>query len=479
MSHVNYIIADGLWPLSFNPEDSDVFENAVVMELVVGTLVRYEGTGRYLPFVAEKWQISSDGLKYTFYLRDNISTEMDEPITAQTYINNFRILLGKYAKRSSPPVFKYLVGFEEFMDGKTEQLGVKALSDKIIEFSFSQKVSGLFEFLAMPYFGYYSSTNFDANGNWIDKQRIVSSGPYKVSTINDKEVVLEKRSSWFSHIKNSPKLISVSSQTFEEALKSSKKTVICLRGVSSMPYSDNYIKIHGTPTILAYAVLSPLVENGIFKDEKVRNEFAMALRAHFRKNLPQVDGLYPTDSFYFSDEGKPEEHVGYSLTNKFEKMPVSMVVRPSKDDKSLILKTIAEQFFKEAAVNLTTKVLDADDKEWFNKFRSSGFADVRIGTVDIGGEIEDWVIRMMFCSNLGVSFPDLNQNVCKVTSEFENGSIDFANYKSKFEQVIKQDAVVVPLFHYGCLWLFTNDFDVSRLTPTMGIIPFDQVGVLK
>jgi ABC-type oligopeptide transport system substrate-binding subunit len=63
--------------------------------------------------------------------------------------------------------------------------------------------------------------------------------------------------------------------------------------------------------------------------------------------------------------------------------------------------------------------------------------------------------------------------------EFEKGGIEYATYNAKFEEIIENDTVVVPLFHYGCLWLFTNDFDVSRLTPTMGIIPFDQVGVLK
>jgi hypothetical protein len=480
MSKVNYILAGGIWPLSFNPEDSDVGENLSVMELVIGTLVRYEGTGRYRPFVAEKWEVLNNGLKYRFYLRDHMTIENGEQISARTYVKNIKGLLKKYSAKTSPPVFKYLVGFDQFLANKADLTGINAISDRIVDFDFTQKVSGLFEFLAMPYFGYYADANFDRSGNWIDKHKIISSGPYKVSAVQDHEIILEKRSEWFSHIQTSPHYISISSRPINEAISQSQNTIIYIRNMIDQRFSDDFIKIRGTPTMLAYAVLSPSAENGVFQDEMLRHEFAEYLRRFFRQNIPEIDGLYPTDSFYFRDSSSLNKIpiTDMKVSKRLQDLKLSLAIRPSKADQKFIYGHLMERLMDESGLNIDLKKFDVNAPEWLDWFSSNEFADIRVGSVDIGGEIEDWVIRMMFCSNLGVSFPDPNHSVCHLTGDFEEGKINSAEYAEKFESIIKKEDFVVPLYHYGRIWLFTKNFDLSRLTPTMGIIPFDELGVI-
>ena len=466
--------------MSFNPEDSDVSENLTVMELVIGTLVRYEGIGRYRPFLANKWDVLDNGLKYRFYLREQLTTEDGKSISAETYVKNLKVLLKNYSRKRRPPVFQYLVGFDDYMAGKEDALGIFAPSNGVIDFNFTQKVSGLFEFLAMPYFGYYSEANFDSSGKWVETNRVISSGPYRVASVGDREIVLEKRPEWFSHIESSPQRISISSRALTDALSHSEKTIIGIRNLIDQKYPDDFIKINGTPTILTYAVLSPKTEGGIFRDEISRREFSEAIKWFFRENLPVVDGLYHTDSFYFR-ELYPHTYSPSktpNLSDKFREVMLTLVVRPSNGTQNLIYNTLIKKFFDEFGIKFQQKYLDVRDPSWLSKFGSESFADVRIGSVDIGGEIEDWVIRMMFCSKLGVSFPDINQSVCNLTTEFEEGRLDPATYSQRFEEIVEREAVVVPLYHHGRLWLLTKDFEISRLTPTMGIIPFDQVGVL-
>ena len=143
---IKYVMADGHWPLSLNPQDSDLVDNITAMEMVVGTLVRYEGIGRYSPFLAEKWEILDNGLKYRFYLRKELKTENGEDVNASTYIENFKRLLRKYSIAIRPPVFSSLIGFDEFIAGSGDALSVRTPSTGVIEFTFTDKVFGLFEY---------------------------------------------------------------------------------------------------------------------------------------------------------------------------------------------------------------------------------------------------------------------------------------------------------------------------------------------
>jgi hypothetical protein len=62
-----------------------------------------------------------------------------------------------------------------------------------------------------------------------------------------------------------------------------KNLVIGILNQRSIRYSDEFIKVHGTPTILAHAILSPLANGGLFQKEETRREFAAALQQYFHQ----------------------------------------------------------------------------------------------------------------------------------------------------------------------------------------------------
>jgi ABC-type transport system substrate-binding protein len=57
------------------------YESRVVMALYDG-LLTYDGDGRAVPLVAETWDVSGDGLTYTFHLRDGVRWTDGRPVTA-------------------------------------------------------------------------------------------------------------------------------------------------------------------------------------------------------------------------------------------------------------------------------------------------------------------------------------------------------------------------------------------------------------
>ena len=61
------------------------------MHLVVGqwfnaTLVTQNADGEYIPYLAESWEFSDDGLMWTFHLRDDVMFHNGDPVTAHDFV---------------------------------------------------------------------------------------------------------------------------------------------------------------------------------------------------------------------------------------------------------------------------------------------------------------------------------------------------------------------------------------------------------
>jgi hypothetical protein len=117
---------------------------------------------------------------------------------------------------------------------------------------------------------------------------------------------------------------------------------------------------------------------------------------------------------------------------------------------------------------------DRSSPGWKERLDDLKDMDIRVVRVDIGGSYEPWVVRMMFCSRLGVSFPDPSGNICKLTENMNDRSNDTAE---KFEKVVYDDAAVNPLFHSAFSWIVSDDLGMDRFSPTANLIRFEAVQI--
>lgn len=91
--------------------------------------------GKVQPGMAEKWEISEDGLTYTFHLRDAQWSD-GKPVRAQDFEYSIIRLLNPATASEYAFQGYYIVNGEEFNTGKitdATQVGVKALDDKTLE----------------------------------------------------------------------------------------------------------------------------------------------------------------------------------------------------------------------------------------------------------------------------------------------------------------------------------------------------------
>ncbi len=71
---------------------STIAEANVIRDLYEG-LVTEDAAGELIPGVAESWEISEDGLTYTFHLRENAKWSNGDPVTSDDFLFAFRRIM--------------------------------------------------------------------------------------------------------------------------------------------------------------------------------------------------------------------------------------------------------------------------------------------------------------------------------------------------------------------------------------------------
>ncbi|MFO7942371.1 MAG: ABC transporter substrate-binding protein [Bacillota bacterium] len=124
---------------------------AITMNLFDG-LVRHDPeTARAEPAIAEDWDVSEDGLVYTFYLRDDAVFHNGREITAEDFVYSFERLSNP---ENASPLAHYLdgvVGKAEFENGEADAIeGLRAVDDHTLEITREEPDSSFLSTLAFP-----------------------------------------------------------------------------------------------------------------------------------------------------------------------------------------------------------------------------------------------------------------------------------------------------------------------------------------
>ena len=153
---------------------------AVLYDLFVG-LMTFNARGKVIPGLAESFQISEDGLTYTFRLRPGIRWSDGKPITAEDFVYSARRLVNPETAALFAAFFYPIENARAIIRGRAEpdSIGVYADDDRTVRYQLARPA---------PYFPQILATNAAApvprhiieavGDDWIQAQHMVTSGPY-------------------------------------------------------------------------------------------------------------------------------------------------------------------------------------------------------------------------------------------------------------------------------------------------------------
>ena len=158
-------------------------------ENYVDGLVDFDKYGRMVPCLAKSWDISEDGLTYTFHLRDDVNWYKNDgsvyaPVVAQDFVDSAKWIITKENASTTANLFYDIVkNAEKYFNGEItdmNEVGVKALDEHTLEYTLERPT---------PYFLKMTSyvCFLPANGKFVeecedqfgrDAETMLSNGAY-------------------------------------------------------------------------------------------------------------------------------------------------------------------------------------------------------------------------------------------------------------------------------------------------------------
>ncbi|MCM3740620.1 ABC transporter substrate-binding protein [Oceanobacillus luteolus] len=188
---------------------SDGESSRVTQQILEGLLTFEKDSFEVKPALAKDWEVSDDGLKYTFYLEEGVTFHDGTDFNADAVKVNF--------ERWADPEHEYAFtddGYVYFMYGTMfggykgdpghviEEINV--VNDYEIEFILNQPLGFFLQNLGMSYFALTSPAALEEHGSAINENP-VGTGPFKfVSWSKDDSIVLEKNEDY--RVEGLPKL---------------------------------------------------------------------------------------------------------------------------------------------------------------------------------------------------------------------------------------------------------------------------------
>jgi oligopeptide transport system substrate-binding protein len=134
---------------------------------------------------AESYEVSEDGLVYTFKIRDDAVWSDGEPVKAQDWVYSWQRLVNPdTASEYGYFLDGIVVNAEEiFEEGSKDpsELGIKALDDKTLEITLCQDTPYFLEMCAFASLMPLREDIVEGNDEWTTPESMVCNGPYKLS----------------------------------------------------------------------------------------------------------------------------------------------------------------------------------------------------------------------------------------------------------------------------------------------------------
>jgi peptide/nickel transport system substrate-binding protein/oligopeptide transport system substrate-binding protein len=136
------------------------------------------------PGQAETYEVSEDGLKWTFHLRDGLKWSDGTPLTANDFVYSWkRVCDPLVAAPYAETVLGMVKGFDEAIAGNTDALAVSAPDDKTFVVELSSNCSFFSSLAAFATLSPVQKATIEANGDaWATKaETYIGNGPFYVS----------------------------------------------------------------------------------------------------------------------------------------------------------------------------------------------------------------------------------------------------------------------------------------------------------
>ena len=263
----------GAEPPKLNPILTTDSTSGNVIRHTAEGLVRLDQKDLAIPGVAESWEVSEDGLTYTFKLRPDAKWSDGVAVTANDFAFAWKTVLTPETAAEYNYFLFPIVGAEDFNTGKGtwEDVAIKVIDDTTLEVTLIAPTPYFLSQLAFPTFMPVREDVYTGDDYATEADKAVYNGPYLISEwVHDDHITLTLNPEYAGEatptINEIKMMMILDSNTAFNSFQSGELDLIGLTG-------PQVIQLNGTDTnIQQYSDGSSWVVAFNHKNEQLQNE---------------------------------------------------------------------------------------------------------------------------------------------------------------------------------------------------------------
>ncbi len=302
--HINVSI--GPEPSTIDPGKNIDAYGAIYIQHMFEGLVKLDNKDRLVPGMAEKWDISNDGLIYTFYLKNDIKWSDGKEVTADDFAYAWKRVLAPETASLYVDRLYFIKNGEKYNkgEGNGDDVGIKVIDSKTIQVTL-EKPTPFFLSLTIlnPYFPVRKDMIDSSGDAWTqDPTTYISNGAYVLTSWNHNSSIEMKKNDYYYDSKN------VKINTISWKLPSDDTVALNAFETGELDFNGGFIntnelprlkkegKVLSTPALgVSYIIFN--MQREPFGNIKLRQALSLVLN---RKDLAENilrDGSVPATGF--------------------------------------------------------------------------------------------------------------------------------------------------------------------------------------
>ena len=497
------LVGNGAEPSDLDPQTiTGIPERNIVATMFEGLTRSDYATLEPRPGVAERWDISDDGLVYTFHLRPGVTWSDGTPLTARDFHASFRRLLSPQLGSDNADQLYLVVNAEAYHKGRLDdfsQVGFRVIDDRTLEVRLQYPAPFLLKTMAarswypVPLHVLKKHGDPLRPGNpWTKPEHFVGNGPFKLKTwVPNSHIEVERNPTYWNHAAvklNGIRFVPIENQPAEEAAFRSGQ----LHKTERVPLTkiatyrrEAPEKLHIHPYSGVY-YFNFNVNREPFTDVRVRRALAMAVdRESLVKNVT-LAGEIP--AYHFTPEGlggyvsRARTRLDFDEARRLlaeagypggKGMPPITLLYNTAENHRVIAEAIQQKWKRELGIDI--KLENQEWKVYLDNMQHEFYQICRAGLIMEPYDVSQFL--RVFTSDSGFNrtgwknaeYDRLYEEVMRTNDEDER-----MEKMQRMEEILTDEMPILPVYYYTNQYLMDPSVQ-GWVDNLLALGPFDQV----
>lgn len=466
----------GTEPETLDPRKSTGIPESTVQAQVFEGLTTFGADNKPFPAMAERWEISPDGLRYKFFLRPGVKWSNGDPVTAYDFEYAWKTTLSpELGAKYSYQLF-YLKNGEAYNKGLTtaDQVGVKALDDRTLEVVLEKPTAYFLSLTSFHTLYPVPRRIVEANPKWAaEPKTLIGNGPFKITNwVHNSRIELVKNEHYWDNAKvKMPKLDFILTESSSTEIAMFENNQIDM-GENAPPAEYPRLKKEGRLQISPYLgtyFFSFNVEKAPLDNPKIRQALSLAINrqaiiSNVVKGEQQVALAWVPPGLADSSPGSDFRSVGgdFFADANIEKaknllaeagypegngLPTIELIYNTHDVHKAIAEAVQEMWRKNLGINV--RLANQEWKVFINTRSKGAYQIARHGW--IGDYADPMTFLDMFETGSGNNDSQYKNprydTLIRLAKSTGNQEIRM-KAMHEAERLLMDDAVIIPLYFY-------------------------------